>query len=144
METTNTPKSETVAGKSNRGWSLISMLAAFAIGWAVAFAMLQVWHGKSRAKAEEAVKPVVSAVQNAVESVKKAATTEADKPATADKPAAAVAQVETPVPPPVKATVEAEKPAVAPTAAGTVADEREAIKKAFQRNIETAKILTSR
>ena len=131
------------------------MLAAFAIGWAVAFAMLQVWHCKSRAKAEEAVKPVASAVQNAVESVKKAVAAEMNKPATADKPTATVAQVEVPVPavkvaaePETAGAVEkpatADKPAPAPAVADTVADEREAIKKAFQRNIETAKILTSR
>jgi cytoskeletal protein RodZ len=144
METTNTPKPEIVAGKTNRGWSLISMLAAFAIGWAVAFAMIQVWHGRSREKADNAVKPVVAAVQNAVESVKKATTVEAGKPTVADKN---VAPVEAPVPATsytATATVEAVKPVVAPAATDTVTDEREVIRKSFQRNIETSKILTSR
>ena len=155
METINTTESGQNNKKHIRGWSLVSTLAAFAVGWAVAFAVLQSPHWMRRTKpVADAAKPVVNAVRNAVDSLTKpaapeATSSEAAKSATADKPAVAAAQVETEQPAPASAAPVVTTKTTLDTAHATATgnseiDEREAIKRAFQRNIETVRVLTSR
>jgi cytoskeletal protein RodZ len=161
---------EKVSAKPNRGWSLISMLAAFVIGWAVALAVLQYRQWVPRAKpVADAVKPAVNAVQRAVDTAKKATEPaavpqELAKPATDSRaitpalqsePVQTSSNVTAKVSPETEKPVMTDKPAiveksaavegpVVAAAAESSTDERVAIRKMFERNIETVRILTGR